>query len=368
MAGATIAPALPEISKNFPDESELSIQLILTIPALFTAIGSLFVGNIIDKYGRRKPLIISIIIYGVSGSSGLYLNSVGTILIGRAILGLSVAGIMTISVTLIADYYTGEFRNKIVGLQASFMTFGGVLFIFFGGFLAEIDWQYPFAIYLISFIFLLGVLVRIDEPSRDLEIKLSTLDSDHEHSISAHVRVLVFAYFIGFTTVLMFYFIIIFLPFYLEDEFNKSPTDIGLALSINSLFAAFASLSYKRLKIKFHYHAIFGLLFLFMAIGSIIISVGSNFPIIISGLGIFGLGIGLFIPNINSWLFGQTHAPIRGRVIGGFTSALFLGQFLSPIVGNALLNNATVSGLFMISSTLYLIFGTLFFIYGYFVD
>ncbi|OLS28273.1 MAG: Bacillibactin exporter [Candidatus Heimdallarchaeota archaeon LC_2] len=368
MAGATIAPALPEIAKAFPDESELSIQLILTITALFTAIGSLFVGNIIDKFGRRRPYIISIILYGVSGSSGLYLNSVGAILVSRAILGIAVAGVMTISITLVGDYYSGEFRNKIVGLQASFMTFGGVIFIFFGGVLAEIDWHLPFAIYLISFIFMIGVILRLDEPKRLLEISTVNAVSEHEHSIKAHKGVLLFAYSLGFITVMLFYFIIIFLPFYLEEKFNKSPTDIGLALSINSLFAGIASLTYKRLKSKYHYHALFGLLFIFMTLGSLIISVASSFEVLLLGLVTFGVGIGMFIPSINSWLFGQTHAPIRGRIIGGFTAFLFLGQFISPIVGNAILEITNVPGLLRFAALIYMVFAISFFVTAYFKD
>ena len=154
MAGATIAPALPVIAKSFPNESQLTIQLILTMPALFAAIGSLFVGNIIDKIGRIKLLVVSISVYGLSGSSGLYLDNIGLLLVGRAILGLSVAGVMTTSTTLIGDYYEGEFRERMIGIQAAFMTFAGVIFISLGGVLADIHWQAPFGIYLLAFVFL----------------------------------------------------------------------------------------------------------------------------------------------------------------------------------------------------------------------
>lgn len=368
MAGATIAPALPEIAKAFPEESELTIQLVLTITALFTGIGSLFVGPLIDKYGRKRPLIISVILFGLSGSSGLYLNSIEGILIGRAILGLSVAGVMTISITLMGDYYSGEFRNKVIGLQATVMTFGGVLFIFFGGILAEIDWHLPFALYLLAFIFVFGVISKIEEPQKEEVIITENVDSEHDHSIKEHIGVLLFAYSIGFVTVMMFYYIIIFLPFYLVEEFSRSPSEVGFALSINSLFAGVASLTYKRVKSKYHYHAIFGLLFIFMSIGTLFISVANSYSTILFGLVLFGLGIGMFIPNINSWLFGQTHAPIRGRVIGGFTTFLFLGQFISPITGNFILDNTDTSGLFLFTTIIFVSLAVVFFINSYLSD
>ena len=66
---------------------------MLTIPALFIAIGGLFAGQLVDRIGRKPLLIVSTLLYGIAGVSGFVLNSLGTILVGRAVLGLSVAGI-----------------------------------------------------------------------------------------------------------------------------------------------------------------------------------------------------------------------------------------------------------------------------------
>ncbi len=55
------------------------------------------------------------------------------ILCGRALLGLSVAGVIVSATTLIADYYIGTARASFMGLQAAFMGLGGVLFLSTGG-------------------------------------------------------------------------------------------------------------------------------------------------------------------------------------------------------------------------------------------
>lgn len=59
MSGATIAPSLPAMQEYFADvpNSALLVRLVLTIPALFIAIGGLFVGQLADRLGR-KPLLI----------------------------------------------------------------------------------------------------------------------------------------------------------------------------------------------------------------------------------------------------------------------------------------------------------------------
>ncbi|MDJ0569270.1 MAG: MFS transporter [Pleurocapsa sp. MO_192.B19] len=81
MSGATIAPSLPAMQEYFATvpNSALLVRLVLTIPALFIAIGGLFAGQLVDRLGRKLLLIASTALYGLSGASGFVLNSLGTI-------------------------------------------------------------------------------------------------------------------------------------------------------------------------------------------------------------------------------------------------------------------------------------------------
>ncbi|MGJ5673734.1 MAG: MFS transporter [Nostochopsis sp.] len=129
MAGATIAPSLPAMQDYFGNGAnvELLVKLVLTLPALFIVIGSLIAGVIVDRIGRKPLLLVAAILYGFAGGSGFWLNSLFSILCGRALLGLAVAGVMVSATTLIADYYVGAARATFMGLQAAFMALGGVL-------------------------------------------------------------------------------------------------------------------------------------------------------------------------------------------------------------------------------------------------
>ncbi|MDY7013237.1 MAG: MFS transporter, partial [Cyanobacteriota bacterium] len=146
MSGATIAPSLPAMQAHFSEvaNSEFWVRLVLTVPALSIVIGSPLAGQIVDRIGRKPLLLGSAILYGFAGGSGFVLNSVFAILVGRMLLGLAVAGIMVSATTLIADYYQGDARANFMGLQAAFMGFGGVLFLSVGGFIAELNWRFPF--------------------------------------------------------------------------------------------------------------------------------------------------------------------------------------------------------------------------------
>lgn len=58
MEGATIAPSLPAMHDYFAatPNADYWVRLVLTVSALFIAIGAPFVGTAIDRFGR-KPLL-----------------------------------------------------------------------------------------------------------------------------------------------------------------------------------------------------------------------------------------------------------------------------------------------------------------------
>ena len=118
---SVIAPGLPDLYAEFSivENAQLLSRLVLTIPMLFLALFGPFVGLIVDKYGRRKTLIFSIVGFGFSGLSGLVLETLTAILISRAILGIFLVGILTSVTALIGDYYSGGERNKVAGYQSA---------------------------------------------------------------------------------------------------------------------------------------------------------------------------------------------------------------------------------------------------------
>ncbi|MFN3227428.1 MAG: MFS transporter, partial [Hyphomicrobiales bacterium] len=131
MAGATIAPALPQIEATFAGtpHMELLTRLVLTVTAIFTVVGSPLAGLFVDRFGRKPLLIVGLVLYAVAGTSGLYVDSLVGLLVGRAVLGLAVACNMTAATTLFADLYSGSERAKALGRQSAFMGIGGVAFL-----------------------------------------------------------------------------------------------------------------------------------------------------------------------------------------------------------------------------------------------
>ena len=60
-------------------------------------------------------------------------------------------------------------------------------------------------------------------------------------------------------------------------------------------------------------------------------------------LGVAGFGLGLLIPNLNTWMLALAPAPLRGRLMGILGASFFLGQFASPLLSAPLVRGGTAS-------------------------
>ncbi|MBC8139462.1 MAG: MFS transporter [Fibrella sp.] len=333
MAGATIAPALPAIERHFTGtggDIPLLTRLALTFPALFIALFAPIAGTLADRYGRRRQLIIGIALYAFAGVSGFFAPSLPLMLVGRALLGLAVAAIMTAATALIADYYTGTRRTAFLGLQAAFMSGGGVLFLAGGGYLAQIGWQYPFLVYLLSlFILPLAVLFAFEPEKKSVPV----LPGDTPVTVPrVPISLFVLLYANMLIMQIVFYLIPVQLPFYLEKLTGANPAQSGQALALGTLAGAAMSFGFGKLRSRFSNATLLSWFALLMGTGYVGIGLSPNYGAVLASLIVAGLGFGLLLPVTSVWLTSATPPALRGRIIGGLTTAMFAGQFLSPLI------------------------------------
>ncbi|MEM9246829.1 MAG: MFS transporter, partial [Cyanobacteria bacterium P01_F01_bin.153] len=291
MAGTTIAPSLPAMEVHFTDveeNAEFWVQLLLTMPAIFIACGAPLAGQLVDTVGRKPLLIGSAALYGLAGSSGFVLDSLFQMSIGRGFLGIGVAGIMVSVTTLIADYYQGDRRSHFMGLQAAFMSLGGVAFLSIGGFVADINWRFPFLIYLFSWLLIPAMIGALYEPNSDQFEKSSISETTSENQPTSAepnaeipFKLLGLIYGSALLMQLVFYMVPVHLPFHLQQLSQASASQSGLAIALATLFGAIPSISYGKIKQKFSFIEILAIAFLLMGIGFVGISLANSYVLIL---------------------------------------------------------------------------------------
>ncbi len=332
MAGAIISPALPEISRAFshlPD-AELLSKLVLTLPALFIALLAPVAGYLLDWSGRRHVLFISLVLYAVSGTTGVYLSNIYLILAGRAFLGMSVGALMTAIITLIGDYYEGNLRSTIMGYQAAFASAGGLLFISAGGVLADIHWRYPFLIYAISLIILVMALASVNEPARVKPAgKIALPGKELFRKIPSRVF---WVYVIAFFSFAVFYMIPVQMPFMLSSLEGVTNTRTGIAIASMNITAVTMAFNYARIRRRLDFPYIMSLVYLMVALGYTLIGVSESYGLMVLGILVCGLGFGMQMANVNLWLVNLAPPEIRGTLVGYLNTFIFLGMFFSPVL------------------------------------
>ena len=345
MAGATIAPGLPglvEHFKDYPDADYLS-RLILTVPGLAIAVSAPLVGWVADRLGRRVLLHAGIALYIVAGSAGLWVDDLIILLISRFLLGIAVGMVMVCSMALLTDHFQGPERDRAMGIQSSAMATGAIVFISLGSVLADISWRAPFGVYVIPLVLFPLLYYFVKKPPAAAK-EQGAIEGRFPVAHSALIYVL------AFISMLIFYFIPTQLPFLALELGAQSLKVAGFAVVFSQVFSALASANYQRLRGRFSNVQILLISFGFLSAGFLLLSQADSVLVMYLSMPLIGIGMGFNFPNLSIWMMSRMPSTLRGRASGGLTTAVFIGQFMSPLVSQPIINHHSLSVAFLIAS------------------
>jgi len=296
---------------------------MITLPSLAIAIFAPFLGHYINKIAKKKATIIGLLLFSIFGTAGLYLNSIYAILFSRFLFGIAIAILMIVSTSLVGDYFKDEKRHAFMGLQSAFIAIGGIVFIVGGGILSDINWRYPFAIYALGFIVLIFVIKYLAEYKGS-----ANATQEDEHLLNHNLW---YIYFLAFILMLVFYILPTQIPFLIVNVFHASGTLTGEIIAIAFIFNAAGALAFAKLKKRFRFSQIYIIGMSILALGFFLIGFVSNVHLFFLTSPIVGFGGGVLMANMTAWMLSVAHHTKRVKSSGYLTSALFFGQFFSPL-------------------------------------
>lgn len=340
MSNVAIITALPHLKDYFTniDNIEFLARMMITLPSLAIAFLAPFIGHIVHKFGKYNSAIVALFLFALFGSAGLYLADLHMILLSRLLLGIAIATLMIVSTSLVGDYFTGDARHKFMGIQSAFISFGGVIFVLGGGILTDINWRYSFAIYLIGFLLIPFVVAFLKE--KDVQ-KFDEVEIDFNKSLTG-------IYILAFVLMVLFYTLPTQMPFLMINEFGASSTLTGAIISLAFVSHGLGALSFSKLKQRFSFEKIYLIGMAIIAFGFIAIGLVNNIYLFFLTSPIMGFGGGILMTNISAWMLSRAHHTKRVKSSGYLTSALFLGQFFSPIVFHPVVSFFGVQDFFIV--------------------
>ncbi|MGD9367502.1 MAG: MFS transporter, partial [Desulfobacteraceae bacterium] len=328
MAGSIIAPVL-NLMRDALGVAPSSVGLIITTHGLFMALFSPVMGSVIDRMGARRPYIAALICYGLAGGSGLLIDSFWVLLISRACLGVSLAGIFAGINVLILNMYHGIERDTVMGWRGSAQSFGGVIWPLIGGALGGLSWRFPFAVYMLAIPIGLLAIVAVAEPEIQSRAGPGSPASLSVFGLFRENAVLVIIYGLMFFGNILLYAIVIFLPQLLEHFGITSTFRIGLFITAMTGAAGVTAFIYGKIRSRFSYRTIVTIAAGLWTVAFITISLAADSRVIATAVALFGVSQGLILPTVMVWIGDIVPPAFRGRFSSYLGTAGFIGQFLS---------------------------------------
>ena len=319
MAGAAIAPALGVISAHFAGRNPLLIQLIVSLPALFIILTNLIFPWLCRLMKTRTLALAGLALYVLSGAGAFFVDDIWLLLCFRALMGVSVGMIMPLSTGLLAYYFPPEEQAGLMGLSAALNQRGGVVATFLAGVLAGISWNYAFLVYLLGLIAI--ILVAAFLPNERLSgrggVSLSLLKRFHPSVVGMFlVMILFFIYPTNFALTASGTL----------SEMGVTLTMVGLDVVAFLVGLCFGFLM-KRFAAQMKYVAPLG-----FAAGYLCLAAGSGLVWLVLGSAFIGVANGIGVPYLNTIGSVKAGKEAATTVMPLLSAALYLGQFLSPLI------------------------------------
>ena len=226
-------PALPRIADDL-NASDAAVQLTLAGTMFGMAVGQLVIGPLSDAFGRRRPLLIGVVVHVAASLGVLVIADVGGLGVLRLFQGFGAAGSATIAMAVIRDLWSGVRAAQVLSRLMLVMGMAPILAPSVGSVILRFaDWRSIFGVLAgISLLVALGTALLLPEtlpparrrPARPaaLAATIGSLLRDRAYVglifVSGLTFVALFAYVSGSS-------------FVLQQTYGLSATQFGLAFS-----------------------------------------------------------------------------------------------------------------------------------------
>ncbi len=172
MAGISGAVDMLKGEFSLTDSGLGTVAALLTIGCL---IGALFTGNFTEKYGRKKVMLATAVLYIISALGCAFAGSSAVLIVFRVLSGLAVGATSVVGPMYISEISPAHNRGRLVSMNQFAITIGIVLAYIFDYLLIGLgddSWRYMLAVpALFSTLYLILILISFPESPRWLVSK-----------------------------------------------------------------------------------------------------------------------------------------------------------------------------------------------------
>lgn len=340
-----VSPLLGQIATQFPQTNISLVQMLVTVPAIVSVFVALGCGWLCTKVQKKNLLLLAALISGVTGIMPWIRDSFEVLFFSRIIYGIALGLTTTLNTAVVADFFHGEERVTAMGIQAASIGAGMVFITTVAGKVGAAEYRKASVLNFLGFLAFAVILLCLPQKDRE-ERKAGFIQLNSEVWITSGFAFLEFFFLITFSTNIAMH-----LSGVLEENSTVSGILTG-AFSGIQIVAGFilgyvtkwtGKLTLSAAMLSFSIGACFLILF------------PSSLPMLFTGALFCGFSQGIFIPTGMVDVANAVDTTSCAMASAVFTSAMSLGQFLSPTVLNKaagmLLGARTTENVFLIAAS-----------------
>ncbi|MGA7270552.1 MAG: MFS transporter, partial [Acidimicrobiia bacterium] len=309
------------------------VQAAVSIPGVVL---SVLIGYLADRVGRRRVVLVSLILFATCGAAGFWARSFWSLVAVRLAQGAGISGILGLGIVLVGDLFEGPARTRAMGFNLGGMTIVNMVGPVVSGALGQQGVFRPFLLFLVGFPLALWATRmpvegrrEVESPLRHARRALISLRAgghmaDFGGILVATVGVTVLLHGLGFTTV----------PLFLDGTFGVGSSGRGLVIATFQVGSVIAAMQIGRLRARHRGSVLIGWAFALMATGMAITAAAPRWWVVPLGLAASGLGFGLFVPQAQDRAATLGGTVYRGLSVLTWVTFVRIAQVIGPPAGS----------------------------------
>jgi MFS family permease len=312
--------------KAVPYHDYMIIGGVVTMPSIWVLLFSPVAGWLADRFGRRNLLLVSMVVYAFVGIAPAFLTNLYAIIAARVGVGICESIVITVSTTMIGDYFTGHTRERWMASQTAVASLSALGIIYLGGQLgAAYGWRGPFYLYIYSLVLAIGVYAFVWEPVIERPPSADLKSAAHAEFPWARMLGICGLTLLASTS---FYTVVTKNAEAMVALGVSDPAIIGKYTMLASIGVPLGTFIYWGLS-RLPIHWLLLIDFALLGVGFLWMGHAADPTTYAWGSFINQVGCGIVLPTMLVWATRGLTYSIRGRGIGMWQAAFAIGQFLS---------------------------------------
>jgi DHA1 family multidrug resistance protein-like MFS transporter len=354
-----ISPLLPLYAKKM-GAGGFSVGLIFGLFSLSRSVVMPFYGRLSDLIGRKVFIVAGLAAYCLTSVGYVFAHGVVSLSLVRLFHGLASAAILPIVMAFVGDLTPRGAEGRSMGLfsTAFFAGFGAGPII--GGFISD-RLGFDAAFYAMGGLVLLGlvlVVLFVREPEKKAEV---TKRYPFREILSSPVLRSIFIY--RFVGAIGRSSVFAFLPIFAVSRLSLSASSIGLVLSSVILTTSALQTPFGMLGDRMSKSALIIAAGILSALSLVLIPRSGSLGLLVGVICVQGLSGAMAVPSLTALAVGEGRKIGMGSVMGVFSFAMSVGQFLGPLIAGIMMDMGSEEAPFTFAGGAVLA-GTLLFVLG----